>query len=326
MRTILAILMTFIGLSVFAENQVKATIGTQQMKVGDQTTIDFEVYYSAEEENIIFPALQDTITKFIEIIEVNNIDTTFDEEDVTKKILHQRLVITSWDTGYHVIPPFSFVVGGDTLKTNPLILNVTGIDLNPEQDIKDIKDVEDVPFSLLDYLLANKISIGIILLIVLLIILSVLLYKRYKNRPKQDQEIIVPKEAADSVAIRKLDELKAKKLWQDGKIKAYYSELSFILREYLEHRYQVRALEQTTDETLLLLKSILKDEMALIQHFDFILQLADMAKFAKQQPVASENEQAMKLAYEFVEQTKFIDQEEDKEEGNTEETRKEENA
>lgn len=306
MRLILTILILIFTSSLFANNEVKATIGTQQMKVGDQTTIDLEVFYSAENENIIFPALQDTITKFIEIVNIEDIDTTFDEDDVTQKILHQTLTITSWDTGYHVVPPFKFVVGRDTLETNPLVLNITNIDLNPEQDIKDIKDIEDVPFSLLDYLLARKTEIGAIIGILLALVIAYFLYKRFKNRPKSEKEAIVPKEAADILAIRKLDELQEKKLWQNGQVKAFYSELSFIVREYLENRYEVRALEQTTDETLVLLNSIVDDQES-IKKFGFILQLADMAKFAKQQPISSENEQALNYGYAFIEVTKFIE-------------------
>lgn len=319
MRIVFSILLAFFAFTSTAQNKVKATIGTQQMKVGDQTTIDLEVFYSAEDENIIFPALQDTISKFIEIVSIQDIDTTFDEEDVTKKILHQELIITSWDTGYHVIPPFLFVVGNDTLKTNPLVLNVSNVALDPEQDIKDIKDVVDVPFSLLDYLLARKSQIAIILGILLLLILAYLLYRRYQNRPQEEQAAIVPKEAADIVAIRQLDALKSEELWQKGEVKQYYSELSFILREYLENRYQVHALEQTTDETLLILNSVVNNQDD-IKQFAFILQLADMAKFAKSQPVGSENEQALNYAYSFVESTKFIETTEELETPNDEVT------
>lgn len=312
MRWLLLILCLAFAFASFSSNEVKATIGSQQLKVGDQTTIDLEVFYSAENENIVFPALQDTITKFIEIVTIDDIDTTFDEEDVTKKILHQTLTITSWDTGYHVVPPFEFVVGGDTLKTNPLILNVSDVALDPEQDIKDIKDVQEVPFSLMDYLLARKKEIAIILGILLAIVLAYLFYKKYKNRPMKEETIIVPKEAADVVALRKLDELKAKELWQAGKVKSYYSELSFVVREYLENRYEVNALEQTTDETLLLLHSVINDQEN-IKKFGYILQLSDMAKFAKQQPIGSENEQALNFAYAFIESTKFIEQNQDSE-------------
>lgn len=290
------------------QNEVTATIGTQDIKIGDQTTIDLEVTFSAAEETLIFPALKDTITKFIEVVEIGNIDTTFDEDDITKKILTQRLTITSWDSGYHVIPPFTFVVGGDTLKTNPLVLNVSSVQITPEQDIKDIKTILEVPFSLTDWLLNHKLPIGLGILVIILIIVAIVLYKKYKNRPVVEKEIVVPKEAADIVATRKLQELSNKKLWQDGQVKAYYSELSFILREYLENRYLVHALELTTDETITLIKSGLISEKETIEKLNSILILADMAKFAKQKPIGSENEDAYKNALLFVSLTKYVDE------------------
>ena len=86
MKQILYILLFLLGIQMQAQNDVRATIGSQEIKIGDQTTIDLEVSYSAAEETLIFPALQDTITKFIEIVEVSNIDTTFDEEDILSLI------------------------------------------------------------------------------------------------------------------------------------------------------------------------------------------------------------------------------------------------
>lgn len=294
--------------STSSYNEVKATIGTKDIKVGEQTTIEFEVSYSAAEENIIFPALKDTLTKNIEVVEFGNIDTTFDEEDITKKLLTQRLIITCWDSGYYVIPPFTFEIGGKAYKTNPLILTVKDVKITEEQDIKDIKSILEVPFSLSDWVLSNKTPIGLIFLVIALLIIAILLFKKYKNRPIKEEVVVVPKEAADLLATRKLSELFDRKLWQGGQIKAYYSELSFILREYLENRYLFHALELTTDETITLINNGLISEKQTIKKLESILILADMAKFAKQKPVGSENDDAYKNALLFVSLTKYIDE------------------
>ncbi len=296
------------NLATTGYNGVTATIGTQEIKVGDQTSIELEITYSATDENIEFPALKDTLTKEIEIVEFGNIDTTFDEDDVTKKMLYQKLTITSWDSGYHVIPPFEFKIGGQSYKTNPLVLNVVDVEISPEQDIKDIKGIIEVPFSITDWLLSKKKTIGLGFLIGVIVVIAMVLYKKYKNRPKAEEEVVVPKEAADIVATRKLEELAQKKLWQSGKVKAYYSELSFILREYLENRYLVHVLELTTDETIALINNGLIKEKQTIQKLESILLLADMAKFAKQQPIGSENEDAYKNALLFLSLTKYVDE------------------
>lgn len=288
--------------STQAQN-ASALLDHNEIKIGEQTSIELTLRFPAAEKSIMMPALQDTITKFIEVIEVSNIDTTFDEEDITTKIFTQKITITSWDSGMHVIPPFKFVFGNDTLLSEPLLLTVNTIPLQADQDIKDIKDIMEVPFSLMGWILAHKLPIGLTLLAIVLTLVGIILYRKYLNTPKTEEKAFVPKEAADIVANRKLDELKNKKLWQKGDVKEYYSELSYILREYIENRFQLRALELTTDETIALSKGISEIEKREKSKLEQVLMLADMAKFAKQQPIATENEEALKNAYLFIEQT-----------------------
>ena len=300
---ILLIAFILVGSNQLSSQEVSAVLDHDEIKIGEQTHIDLELRLSAGQSDIMLPALKDTISRFIDIIEISNVDTTFDEDDITTKIFHQKITVTSWDSGLHVIPPFAFVVGGDTLKTEPMLLKVNTIVIEAEQDIKDIKEIIDVPFSLWDWILVNKVAIGIVILIIILAIVGWFIYKRYQNRPVEEKEVIVPKEAADTVALRKLEELEGKKLWQKGEIKEYHSLLSFIVREYIENRFEVRALEQTTDEIIPLIGDIPEVDKTLKSKLHQLLLLADMAKFAKQQPIASENEQAMKNAYQFIDQT-----------------------
>lgn len=253
---ILLIAFILVGSNQLSSQEVSAVLDHDEIKIGEQTHIDLELRLSAGQSDIMLPALKDTISRFIDIIEISNVDTTFDEDDITTKIFHQKITVTSWDSGLHVIPPFAFVVGGDTLKTEPMLLKVNTIVIEAEQDIKDIKEIIDVPFSLWDWILVNKVAIGIVILIIILAIVGWFIYKRYQNRPVEEKEVIVPKEAADTVALRKLEELEGKKLWQKGEIKEYHSLLSFIVREYIENRFEVRALEQTTDEIIPLIGDI----------------------------------------------------------------------
>jgi len=290
--------------AVSAQSQeVSAVLDHDQIKIGEQTTIQLEVRFPAATKSIMMPALQDTISKFVEIIDVTDIDTTFDEEDITTKIFTQTITITSWDSGFHVIPPFLFIVGTDTINTKPLLLTVNTIKVQPDQDIKDIKNIIEIPFSLWDWILSHRIILGSILLAIILLIIGIILYKRYLNRPKVDEPIFIPKEAADIIAEKKLGELRAKKLWQKDKIKDYYSELSFIVREYIENRFHLRALEQTTDEIIALINNSSEVTNEQKDKLYGLLFLADMAKYAKQKPIASENEDVLKVAYQFIKET-----------------------
>jgi len=87
-----------------------------------------------------------------------------------------------------------------------------------------------------------------------------------------------------------------------GLVKEHYAELTFILREYLEKRFDVPALESTTDETV-----------AKLEHREFpanlnrslqgLLEQADLAKFAQWIPQASFHAKALEVARQIILET-----------------------
>ena len=133
------------------------------------------------------------------------------------------------------------------------------------------------------------------------------LYNKYIK--KEELEEVVEEEIiirpAHELAEEKLDELKSLQLWQQGKIKEYQSSLTFIIREYLENRYEVKALESTTQE---ILKSLAKAgfDKTLNADLSEILTMADLVKFAKARPGESIHESFMHKAYDLIEQTKLL--------------------
>lgn len=302
-------------LSYSQAQEFTAKLSSPEIRIGEQATLVLECRFSAAEKQIMLPALKDTISKFIEVVDISTVDTTFDEDDITSKFFTQEITITSWDSGLHIIPPLKAVIGGVTLYSEPILLSVKTVELVAEQDIRDIKGIIEVPFSLWDWILARKFLVGIVLTILILLIIGYFIYRKYSNKPKDiEEEQIVPKEDADIIANRKLNELESKKVWQAGNVKEYHSQLSFIIREYIENRFEINALEQTTDEISMLLVSHPDINKAELQQLIQMLQLADMAKFAKQKPIGVENEQALKVGYSFIEKTKIIAEEVNREE------------
>ena len=131
------------------------------------------------------------------------------------------------------------------------------------------------------------------------------LYKHKRNKetaPIIEEKIVIP---PDILALTGLKELRNKKLWQGGQIKKYQSELSRIIREYLEGRYNIKALENTTSQ---IVKSIndksfdAEDQSTLTK----ILQISDLVKFAKAKPSINIHEEFMDDAVKFVQKTKFV--------------------
>lgn len=323
----LNIIVAFLFLSLFTQAQeATAVLQDKQIKIGEQTTIQLELRTPADGKTVNFPTLIDTISGKIEIVKLSEMDTAYDENDISIRVLSQTITITSWDSGFHVVPPFTFLVDGKPVETEPDLLEVSTVPIEAEADIKDIKEIMDVPFSLWDWILVHKLHIGAVILLIVLLIVGFILYKRWKKEVPEEK-VLVPKEEADVVAKRQLDELASAKLWQNGKVNDYYTGLSHILREYLENRFHLSALEKTTEEIELLIKYHKEIDERTQNQFVELLQLADMAKFAKQEPMASENEEALKYAYRFVEETKMVmqtEQEQEQEEEGVEKNRKQE--
>lgn len=146
---------------------------------------------------------------------------------------------------------------------------------------------------------------AIALIILSLIVWYVVWYMRNKWQGRVRDVKPAPKLPPHVIAIKALDELRNRKLWQNGKHKLYYSTLTEILRLYIEGRWEVGALEMTTDEIITALRDVdIKHDSR--SNLVAILRTADMVKFAKALPDAEENEQLFNYAYYFVENTKSV--------------------
>ena len=150
---------------------------------------------------------------------------------------------------------------------------------------------------------------GVIALIILsLVVWYIVWYMRNKWQGRSRDVKPAPKLPPHVIAIKALDELQNRKLWQNGKHKLYYSTLTEILRLYIEGRWSVGALEMTSDEIISALRDVdIKHDSR--SNLIAILRTADMVKFAKALPEAEENEQLFTYAYYFVENTKSVDAE-----------------
>ena len=299
------------SLGGFAQNAtVKAVLDSQQILIGDQINLDLSVEFT-HDTPITWPAFKDTITGQIEIVQSSIPDTI--KKKTGETIIHQRLVITSFDTGVIVLPPITFIFNNDssqTLSTEELTILVSDVAVEMEEEIKDIKEPYDVPFNWKKWLLY-----GLIILLVLgLIVAAILLIRKRRRKPEELLARPKPKRPAHEIALEKLEELRQKKLWQNDQTKQFYIELSDITREYIEFRFDVLALEMTTDETIWALKREGLEELKMAP-LKRLLQMSDLAKFAKYKPVSNENEQCFDIARMFVNSTLVMPLDQPKTEG-----------
>lgn len=306
----------FFALST-TNGQVDVTLlaDTNHIRIGEQIGVQLVVInHSDKTPDIVWPFALDTLSKAIEIINVLPIDTqAFDDET----IFMQQWYITSFDTGYHDVPSFEFVIDGEERKTDPFLIQVETVKVDTTQAIKVIKGVENAPISIFEWIKHHwKWFAAISVLLILLFGVYLIIKNKNKDlklQSKPAKPVIPPFE----FAIQRLGKLKEGKWWQNGDVKYYHSEISEILREYLEHEFEFPALEQTTREVMRSIR-LTSIESKQQKHLNRILLLSDLVKYAKEKPLAKENEEMMTIALEFLESTKPLEmvKTEDKEESN----------
>ncbi len=187
------------------------------------------------------------------------------------------------------------------LWTEALALNIIQpFEVDSSLAITDIKDIERAPiwwWGIIRWILLGLLIAG-------LAVGGYFLWRWIESKRKPEEEEINPEllRPADEVALEKLDEIKAAKIWKDGKVKEYQTELTDVVREYIGRRFDVHSTEKTSDETLREMKPLLEKD--LFDRLKSMLQLADLVKFAKWHTTPDENEQGLLTAYDFVNETK----------------------
>lgn len=306
-RHIIFLLPLLLAITAGAQQRIHAYLEAGSIVIGQQVNLVLEINTAAGSRLLSWPSMPDTL-KNIEVIEAGKIDTIKQKDSL---IYRQKLLITSFEAGKITIPAMQSIstngIRSDTLLSNTLILNVTTVAVDTTKPFKPIKDIAEVEASsgyrqFVENLKSHwKLYLGILLLAAFIIFL--ILYF-IRNRKAQVFQAKLPPEKPHEKAQRLLQELSGAKLWEQGKVKEYYSTLSEIIRNYLEERYNVAALEQTTDELLALAKTN-REVKKVRQELKRILRTADLAKFAKANPLPEEHIACMEAAHEIVKRTKL---------------------
>lgn len=308
-------LLLLLPLSSFAQWNVTARLDTNSIRIGEQPTLTLSMRYAVKEEerSIDFPVVEDELGPHVETIERSPVDTLIPGEGGSpeRKRLIQEIRITSFDSGRHRIPPFQFIVDDDTVNTDPLLLEVKSVPLRKSKEPEPIKGIHEFPYTwsawFRDHWPWFAAGGGL-----LLFALFLFLYYRYRQRQKAKEPETPPRPPHEQ-AMERLEELRSEEAYQEWEAKAYYTELSDILRHYLEERYLIPALEETTPKILNELSFTQIDEEGK-GRVRKILRTADMVKFAKQRPEAGKKKEALEEVLAFVERSKPKSESQDAEE------------
>lgn len=286
---------------------VQVKMDTSMMLIGDQTYVTLESTFP-DTMRVDLPIFADTIIDKLEILSISTIDTLLENKNIK---ISQKYLVTSFDSGWYVIPPLNFILNFpladriDTLHSVPVYFGVLTmpIDTANADAITDIKAPIEAPITFKEIAPYLGIGFGVLLLL----FLAYLIYLKWTKKEPLFVKKEKPKEPAHLVAFRDLDNLKTEKLWQRGLIKEYHSRLTEILRVYIEERFDILAMESTTDEIIDALKSSGQLDKELNQGLYTMLSRADFVKFAKANPLADENEQSLTFAYQFISKTKPVE-------------------
>jgi hypothetical protein len=275
---------------------VRAELASKTIELGDQ--IWLEVNISAPPGTEVSGLAPDHIDALegLETIDAKALNVVAETPEL---LLQQRFLITSFDTGYVAVPPLPFVFKAadgriDTAYTNDLLLKVNAVPVGDDEEIMPIKPIIEEPLNLLDFWW-----------LFLLLIAAGLGYLFYtiQQRRKADAPPPPPPPPAYVVALDALKELEGKELWQQSQTKEYYSELTHILREYLEGRFDVQALEMTTRQITTQLGKRNDFDKVRAKELGNLLQLSDLVKFAKARPAEELHVEGLERVRSFVNET-----------------------
>lgn len=303
-QTIILLFFIVLVSNVFPQGSiaVNSTVDRDRILIGDVITYSMIVERDPDVE-VVLPSLAQNLGMF-EIRAYN----VLQPKKVDGRIVEQTdYSISTFDTGDYVIPELeiNYRLQGDSawqvIKTEPIDIFVESLNPDEAGDIRDIKPPMTPPR---DY----TMLIWIIVFAVL-IIAAILFAIYYIKRIREGKSIIpkrsTPPRPAHEIAFDELIALQKEDLIAQNRIKDYYTEVSDILRRYIQNRFFILAMEKTTTE---LLADMAEQKVAVEQHeiIRTVLTRSDFVKFAKFVPPAEEHDETWNMTYDVVETTKLL--------------------
>nr|WP_229724495.1 hypothetical protein [Winogradskyella forsetii] len=268
----------FILCSQLASAQVTSEIDTTKIRIGEQ--INYKINVEADSTAlVVFPEGQTFMP--LETVEASKIDTTKSD---AKFLLSRIYKLTQFDSGVYTILRQKIIIDEKPFFTDSLKVAVNTVEVDTtKQKLYDIKPIINVEKSK-----SNWWQWLLIVLLAIAIVAFLLYWFIWRKKPLTEEEEIalLPPYDRAKLALSKLDE---SQYLIRSEVKEYYSELTFIIRKYLDEKVYDRALESTTGELIARL-NLLKDGNQIplsketILHIESILQRADLVKFAKSAP------------------------------------------
>ena len=287
MKTKLVLILSFLSIAVWSQPKVTTSIDTVKNKIGAEFKLSIKTNVDTLSK-VKFPE-----SKFfgaLEVLESYKVDTV---KKGDRYELIKKYGLTQFDSGKYTIPRIPIIINGKTVYSDSLAIEISDVKVDTlKQKMFDIKDIATVKSPMGNWWIYVLVVIG-------LIGLGFLIFYLLKNRkPKAKAEVIVYKTPIEK-ATTLLQQLESKELWQKGAVKDYYSELTDIVRNYIEEEIKIPAMESTTSELIEGLRKAAKQKKLklsndTVENLEKVLQQADLVKFAKVTPMDYEIEEDKK--------------------------------
>lgn len=296
--TILGLLFGLPGIA--QEVSADAQLEPAEILIGDEVTLTIRLSFTP---NIHLESINLGVLDKLDSIEVKNISNVDTASRAPMINVQQTIILTSFDEGVYNIPPIPVIFSqqGQNIETQtpPLQLKVNTIPINQTDSValQPIKDIIEEPLKIQDFLPFIAIGLGLIAIGLLVWFLV-----KRKNAPETKPVPAAPLPKPHELAMQRIKALQEARLLAKAEYKAYQTQISYILREYLENRYGMVALEATTYDLLKKLPGVHLPE-GWIDRLRQLLQNADLVKFAKAEFPTDFHEQSLNDLTQFVEES-----------------------
>ncbi len=315
LRHIISVAVALVALSSFgagAQELVSTTVSKDTILIGDQVEWKSLLKVPRGLTASIDP-MEGYVVPGVELLGDFTVDTVKKHKDYLE--VEAKGLITSFDSGSYKLPALVVYFTKDeqivdTLRLQELDFEVTTIPIDTATyEMYDIRPQFDYPVTFAE--VAPWAAGGLALIAV---IVAIVYYLRRRAAGKSVFAPSKPKDPAHIVALRKLEEIRGSKLWQEGKEKQFYTEVTDTLRVYIEERFDIKTMERTSAE---ILDDLSRKDLA-VNDYELLKELfatADLVKFAKYVASQEENENAIPNSVRFVNDTFLQAMEEEKEGG-----------
>ena len=282
-----------------AQVVVEMKLDTAEILVGQQ--VQLSTLVSADKsQNVKFPSFQkgEEIVKGLEVINESRVDTTFINENKRMQLL-RKYTITAFDSALYTIPAMAVVVDGDTMSAKtPVGLKVNMIPVDTTK-----VDIFAGPHAVVPqaFIWRNHLVSLSLLLWIALVLIFIISIKLTRRKPLTTKKIIKPQIPPHKQAVTAIQPLNVSNVKDQEDVKRFHIALTDALRVYIQRRFNVLALEKTTEEILSSMKDKVNEQA--LEDLKFIFETADLAKFAKCMTSEFEMTRCLSAANKFLDST-----------------------